>query len=228
LINFEEEWLGISDRLGSGKLHTSTKSPSSTETLILHTSNNGWQIRSLIDDETNRDNDISVLDWLKIQLGLSNNDQEFRILVIGVSVTVLILCAIIMVTTSTQGMKWINEKRKTRIKGSVKLEDDVIDIIGEDDIMVPSTDLDSIELIADDNSSNNKENRRLRRISRIETVKEIEEFEVFPVEVTENKQVKETLNDNNQIVCPFCNSRFGITIGISATRCPVCEERITL
>ena len=228
LINFEEEWLGISDRLGSGKLHTSTKSPSSTETLILHTSNNGWQIRSLIDDETNRDNDISVLDWLKIQLGLSNNDQEFRILVIGVSVTVLILCAIIMVTTSTQGMKWINEKRKTRIKGSVKLEDDVIDIIGEDDIMVPSTDLDSIELIADDNLSNNKENRRLRRISRIETGKEIEEFEVFPVEVTENKQVKETLNDNNQIVCPFCNSRFGITIGISATRCPVCEERITL
>ena len=57
---------------------------------------------------------------------------------------------------------------------------------------------------------------------------EIEEFEVFPVGIIESKQGKIPLSNNNQIVCPFCNSKFGITIGISATRCPVCEERINL
>ena len=200
LINFEDGWLGISDRLGNGQLHTSTKSPSSTETLILHTSNNGWQIRSLIDDEFGKNNDISSLDWLKIKLGLSNNDQEFRILVIGVSVTVLILCAIIIVTMSTQGMKWISEKRKTRIKDSVKLEDDVIDIIGEDDLMVSSAEIDMIELISDDDVIDNKESRRMRRFSRIEKNQNVEENEVFPVEVINegtNKKASGKQQSNN-------------------------------
>ena len=228
LINFEEGWLGISDRLGSGKLHTSTKSPSSTETLILHTSNNGWQIRSLIDDEFGKNNDISALDWLKIQLGLSNNDQEFRILVIGVSVTVLILCAIIIVTMSTQGMKWIREKRKTRIKDSVKLEDDVIDIVGEDDLMISSADIDIIELVSDNDLVDNKESRRMRRFSRIEKDENIEENVVFPVEVIDEEQIKKPVVNNNQIICPFCNSKFGIIIGISSIKCPVCQERIDL
>ena len=228
LINFEEGWLGISDRLGNGKLHTSTKSPSSIETLILHTSNNGWQLRSLIDDEASKNNDISALDWVKIQLGLSNNDQEFRILIIGVSVTVLILCAIIIVTMSTQGMKWMNERRRRRARGSVKLEDDVIDIVGEEDIMITSVELDMIELVSENDSTNNKESRRLRRSSREETDQNIEEFEVFPEEIMEEKQIKKPLGIDNQIICPSCNSRFGISIGVSSTKCPVCEERIDL
>ena len=165
---------------------------------------------------------------MKIKLGLSNNDQEFRILVIGVSVTVLILCAIIIVTMSTQGMKWISEKRKTRIKDSVKLEDDVIDIMGEDDLMVSSAEIDMIELISDDDVIDNKESRRMRRFSRIEKNQNVEENEVFPVEVINEVQIKKPLKNNNQIICPFCNSKFGIIIGISSIKCPVCQERIDL
>jgi subtilisin family serine protease len=227
LINFDDGWLGISDRLGDGKLHTSTKSPSSTETLILHTSNNGWQIRSLIDDAFSKNNDISALDWFKIQLGLSNNDQEFRILIIGVSVTVLILCIIIIATMSTQGMKWVSEKRKKRIKSSVKLEDDVIDVIEEDDLMISSAEIDSIELISEDDPIDNKKSRRLRRISRMEKDQK-GHAEVFSVKITDGQEIKDTIVNNNQIICHTCNSKFEIIIGISSIRCPVCQERIDL
>jgi hypothetical protein len=125
-------------------------------------------------------------------------------------------------------MKWMNERRRRRARGSVKLEDDVIDIVGEEDIMITSAELDMIELISEDDSANNKESRRLRRSSRAETDQNIEEFEVFPVEIMEEKQIKKPLGIDNQIICPSCNSRFGISIGVSSTKCPVCEERIDL
>ena len=56
----------------------------------------------------------------------------------------------------------------------------------------------------------------------------VEENEVFPVEVINEVQIKKPLENNNQIICPFCNSKFGIIIGISSIKCPVCQERIDL
>ena len=230
MINFEEGWLGISDRLNSGYLHTSVKSPSSTETLLLHTSTNGWQIRSLIDDETVKNNDISVMDWVKIRLGLANNDQEFKILVIGVSITILILCAIIMVTLSTQGFRWVGERRKTKAVGSVKLEDDVVDIIDGDDITISSYEIDTIELVHDEALDNIAEGRRNRRAARAVPSNEFGvEIEVTPLNTKGEENLgKIPTGVNNQIICHSCNARFEVLIGISSIKCPVCGERIIL
>ncbi|MCP2507364.1 MAG: S8 family serine peptidase [Candidatus Thalassarchaeaceae archaeon] len=225
LINFEEEWLGISNRLNSGQLHTSTKSPSSSETLILHTSPNGWQIRSLIDDDARKSNDISVMDWIKIKLGLANNDQEFRILVVGVSITVLLLCAIIMVTLSVQGIRWAGNKRRKKSSGTVILEEDLIEVIDDSDIKIQNIEIDLIELVTDNKENKSSiQNRRNRRNSRTPAE---DEMSIYEVNVTENDNIIKTdLNLNKEIICSSCNARFEAPIEVSVIKCPVCEKII--
>ena len=228
LINFEEGWIGISNRLNSGQLHSSTKAPSSSETLILHTSTNGWQIRSLIDDEAQKDNDISILDWVKIKLGLGNNDQEFRILITGVSITVLILCAIIMVTLSAQGVKWAGERRRKKASGLVLLEDDLVEIIDDNDISIQNNEVELIESVIDNDSRNNKtNNRRERRASISENIEETQAYEVN-ISNEKNIEEKKELVINRQIICPTCNARFEALLRVSSMKCPVCEDRIDL
>ena len=108
------------------------------------------------------------------------------------------------------------------------MEDDVIDIIEEDDLMVSSSEIDMIELISDNDVIDSKESRRIRRFSRMENNQNIKENEVFSVEVINNEQIRKPPVNNDQIICPFCNSKFGINIGISSIKCPVCQERIDL
>ncbi len=228
LINFEEEWLGISNRLNSGLLHTASKAQSSSETLVLHTSSNGWQIRSLIDDDSSKSNEISAMDWIKIKLGLANNDQEFRILITGVSVTVLALCAIIMITLSAQGIRWVGDRRRKKITDSVLLEDDFVEIIDKNDIMIQNTEIDLIELVTiDESSQNTTEIRRKRRESR--NIQK--EGTIFDVGISTNIIVDETKSDvkiNKKVICTNCNANFEVLRGVSAMKCPICENRIDL
>jgi hypothetical protein len=166
------------------------------------------------------------MDWIKIKLGLANNDQEFRILVVGVSITVLLLCAIIMVTLSVQGIRWAGDKRRKKLSGTVILEDDLIEVIDDSDIKIQNIEIDLIELVTDNKENkSNIQNRRNRRNSRTSAEDEIS---IYEVNVTENDNIiKSGLNLNNkEIICSSCNARFEAPIEVSIIKCPVCEKII--
>ena len=75
LINAEEGWIGISDRIGLGRLSVVDRSPTGGEAVILHTSQSGWQIRSLVDDSSPNSGDSDLLEMIRISLGL--DEQNF-------------------------------------------------------------------------------------------------------------------------------------------------------
>ena len=219
IIDPEGEWLGIYDRLNLGNLYLIDRSPSSSETLFIHTSASGWQIRAVIDDYDPNNVGDSILDRLRHQLGL--DEQNFNILLGGFAITVLLLCTVILVSLSARGLRWVRRNRGVA-SGMVILEEDVVDVVDESDIKV-------VAEIQPDVS---------------EEVELVEE--VIPTPVPEMSPATLNLPDsptneegnipeapappplNMPVVCPSCSSRFEIAMGNSSASCPVCDERIVL
>ena len=82
LIDLDNGWLGLSNSIVSGQLNSIDRSIDTRETMIVISSPGGWQIRTLIDDNSQSRNS-GIVDQVRSSLGL---DQEsFEILVIGVS-----------------------------------------------------------------------------------------------------------------------------------------------
>ena len=162
LIDIEQGWIGLSDYLIRGQFNSMDRSEDSLETIIVVTTSNGWQIRTLIDDGSS-ERGGSIADQLRSSLGL---DQEsFEILLIGVALAVLILGMVTLVGLSAQGFRWIGRKRSIDAGSTVIMEDDVVDIVEESDLAV-GVDLveivDSEEVLSEDGRSNRKA-RRARR-----------------------------------------------------------------
>ena len=217
IINPEDGWLGISDRLGIGNLYLVGRSPSSSETLFIHTSASGWQIRAVIDDYGPSGTGDSILDRLRHQLGL--DEQNFNILLGGFAITVLLLCTVILVSLSARGLRWVRSRRGVA-PGMVMLEDDVVDVVDEADIKV-------VAEVQHDES---------------EEVELVEEIVVpaaepeLPAPVVQTPDLGSEILEgvpaplplNIPVFCPSCSSRFEIASGNSSAMCPVCDERIVL
>ena len=133
IFNPEVGWIGISDRRNLGNLDLVDRSPSSSETLYIHTSASGWQIRAVIDDYDPNFVGDSILERLRHQLRL--DEQNFNILLGGFAITVLLLCTVILVSLSASGLRWVRRNRGVA-SGMVILEEDVVDVVDESDIKV--------------------------------------------------------------------------------------------
>ncbi|MDP7659341.1 MAG: hypothetical protein QGF77_05275, partial [Candidatus Thalassarchaeaceae archaeon] len=49
MINAEENWIAISDKVRTGWIHSMNRAPSGSETAIIHYSSQGWKISTIFD-----------------------------------------------------------------------------------------------------------------------------------------------------------------------------------
>ena len=218
IINLEEGWLGIYDRLNLGNLYLVDRSPSSSETLFIHTSAGGWQIRAVIDDyDPNRVGD-SILEILRHQLGL--DEQNFNILLGGFAITILLLCTVILVSLSARGLRWAR-RRTSEAPGVVMLEEDVVDVVDETDIKVVAEiqhdEPEEVELIEEPVISVPKP-----AMPPAPALPDPPAQGLIPADASAPPPI------NRPVICHSCSSRFEIASGNTSANCPVCDERIVL
>tara|TARA_B100000676_G_scaffold124443_1_gene123962 strand:- start:23167 stop:27879 length:4713 start_codon:yes stop_codon:yes gene_type:complete len=220
IINPEAEWIGIYDRLNLGSLYLVDRSPSSSETLYIHTSASGWQIRAVIDDYDPNLVGDSVLEQLRHQLGL--DEQNFNILLGGFAITVLLLCTVILVSLSARGLRWLRRNRG-EAPGVVMLEEDVVDVVDDSDIKV----------VAEARPEDSEEVELVEEAVVITPTQEVvpPSLTIPEIPVPESEEPSDMPSPpalNVPVICPNCSSRFEIAMGNSSTNCPVCDERIIL
>ena len=228
LIDIEQGWIGLSDSLVRGQFNSMDRSEDSLETMIVVTTSNGWQIRTLIDDGAS-ERGGSIADQLRSSLGL---DQEsFEILLIGVALAVLILGMVTLVGLSAQGFRWIGRKRSIDTGSNVIMEDDVVDLVEESDLAVG---VDLVEIV-DTDEAESKEGgrsdrmaRRARRNAEDSHDENTEESLMEPSEAGEVTvmPVPEMTQSGFQISCPNCRSRVITEPGVSTAKCPICDKKI--
>ena len=241
MINSEGPWMAISNRISDGWLHSLSRSPDSGEAVIIHTSTQGWVIRSVIDDNKPNSGTTDILEDLRFQLGL--DEGSFNILVGGIAIAVLLLCTIVLGVLSTRAIRWMGGRRRKTAQGVVMLEDDVVDVIDEDDIPVETIDTSSIVEVVGvevDNTSPRRD-RRQRRATQQEVSPLPPAVPGLTQTPTNDGIVAEPLPPmgdapplpglpplNKPVICPECSSRFDVAFDLKMTRCPICALRIDL
>ena len=230
LIDVDSGWIGLSDTLVRGQYKSMDRSEDSGETMMVVSSSDGWQIRTLIDDGSSRRSG-SLSDQLRSSLGL---DQEsFEILVIGVALAVLILGMVTLVGLSAQGVRWVGRRGSIDKNASVVMEDDVVDLVGETDLPVGS---DEVEIVQDDSNDDiavsGRDSRRARRDRRnseegglLDTTGSGTIEPVLEIQMPDSPMAPPIAG---QVTCPGCKSRFATEPGVMSMKCPVCGSKIDL
>tara|TARA_B100001175_G_scaffold317752_1_gene336171 strand:- start:6336 stop:11120 length:4785 start_codon:yes stop_codon:yes gene_type:complete len=234
MINPEEGWIGVSDRLGIGRIVVASRSPVDSDAVILQTSPTGWQIRALVDDSSPLSSEGGILEQLRVYLGL--DERNFNVILVGVSGVTIILCLVVILTMTTRAIRWVGGRRREEAAGVVILEEDVVDVIVETDISVSSSDVELVEESEQGPSASSE--RRRRREYRANSdpapfqVPLTNESEVFslPIPVhTPPLPPPDALGTlNRRVSCHSCGSIFEIEARLSRSKCPVCDEKIEL
>ena len=234
VINIEEGWIGLSNRLLSGQIGFVDRSVEFGETIILVSSPDGWQIRSLIEDDSYRNSDErSFIEGIRFSLGL--DESSFNILVIGISFAVLVLGILSIVSLSAQGMRWYGKRRSVEDSKSVVLEENVVDLIEKTDLAVSSNEVELIDTTIIDTEINEKRRTRIsRRAIRNETTTDIkneENVDFQKIDLSDGLRMDDEVGKttpNISIICESCGSKFSISMNIRSTKCPICEHRISM
>ncbi len=230
LIDLESGWLGLSNSIVSGQLNSIDRSIDTRETMIIISSPGGWQIRTLIDDNSQSRNS-GIVDQIRSSLGL---DQEsFEILVIGVSFAVLALGLVALASLSAQGVRWLGKRRAFDSESSVVMEDDVVDIIGDSDITLRT---DEVEIITEDKEESKEftgqDSRRARRKMRMSNSEDDAYSLELPLDSSDSNDsaipIAESTGNSTQAECVGCGSRFVVSFDVSTTKCPICGSRVDL
>ena len=230
-VSYEGNWIGLSNVIVSGQFEMADRSPELGESMLVVSTPSGWQIRSLIDDDSDI-RDVDLVDRVRSSLGL---DQEsFEILVIGVAFAILILGLVTLVSLSAQGIRWIGKRRAIDDGTQVRMEDDIVDLVDDSDI---SVDANLVELVE---SSSEQDTGASARRGRREKRAESGSMPISDAEILEGEVVspdKLPFPDNapgsqfvggKPTICANCGGRFSAGEGVVATKCPVCGERVDL
>ncbi|HJL65185.1 MAG TPA: hypothetical protein QGF70_06325, partial [Candidatus Thalassarchaeaceae archaeon] len=161
MINAEENWIAISDKVRTGWIHSMNRAPSGSETAIIHYSSQGWKISTIFDDSPQDNGPVDILEQLRITLELDKG--SFNILLGGIALAILLLCTIVLGALAVRAVNWMGGSRKKKAKGSVMLEEDVVDVIDEDDISVEPEDTSSLVEIVENEPTATRSSRRIRR-----------------------------------------------------------------
>jgi hypothetical protein len=223
--SLDDQWIGLSDRITSGKNHLSSvdRSPLSDETIVLSWNElSGWQIRALIDDNDPDIGELNFLDELRVYLGL--DEQNFAILTAGVAITVLILCLIVLSTMSVNALKWAGRKRKKVAVGNIVLEENVVDIVESTDIEIKSSEIELIDIELTDGANLRKERRQDRKTVTIQN-----DATPMPSLITSTIESDIQIPTlNRPVICPTCTARFEAAMELKMVKCPICDSRINL
>ncbi|MCH1591773.1 MAG: hypothetical protein L7R66_02140, partial [Candidatus Thalassarchaeaceae archaeon] len=231
LIDIEEGWIGLSDTIVRGQYYAMDRSEESQETMMVISSSDGWEIRTLIDDSDSKRGG-SLSDQLRSSLGL---DQEsFEILVIGVALAVLILGIVTLVGLSAQGVRWVGRRNSIDKDASVMMEDDVVDLVDETDLSIGS---DEVEIVDDMNSEeiieSGRDSRKARRERRGSENMDLIDLK-NPLTNDSGLEIPSPTMDplagpfGEQVSCFECGSRFVTEPGITSMKCPICSSKIEL
>ena len=224
----DKQWIGLSDRITSGKNHLSStdRSPLSDQTLLMSWNElSGWEIRALIDDTDPDKGNLNLLDEFRIYLGL--DEQNFAILMSGVAITVLLLCLLVLTTMSFNAMKWVGRKRRRETVGRIILEENVVDIVEPTDIEIRSSEIELIDVELTDGASSRKERRNERQDSELPKGENKVNIPAFIIPSTVNEIVQNPLT-SHPVICSDCSSRFEVSVGLKMIKCPICNYRIDL
>ena len=235
MVNPEEGWIGISDRLGLGRIIVSSRSPIDSDAVILQTSPTGWQIRALVDDSSPVSSDGTILDQVRAYTGL--DERNFNVILIGVSGVTIVLSLLVILTMSTRALRWASGGSRKRVTGTVILEEDVVDVIEETDIPIKSSDVELVEetTISETQASTERRKRREYRSmsgSSLGNIPEIGDGSGYsppiPMHVPPSPLPAPPSGINRRVMCKSCNAIFEVESGLSRSKCPVCGERIEL
>jgi hypothetical protein len=232
IIDHEDGWIGLSNRILSGQIDVIDRSPERGETVMLLSSSSGWQIRSLVDDGGGSKKGQTIIEQVRSSLGL--DEDSFEILVIGVAFAVLILGAVALVSLSAQGLRWLGRRRAIEDDGAVLMEDDVVDLIDDSDLSISSEDVELVRPPEPGQDSIGAEGRRARRERRSESepitdAPALEDVGTKPLpELPAKMRGPSSALVSRPAVCSNCGGRFVASTKLSSTRCPICEERVPL
>ena len=235
MVNPEEGWIGISDRLGLGRIIVSSRSPVDSDAVILQTSPTGWQIRALVDDSSPVSSDGTILDQVRAYTGL--DERNFNVILIGVSGVTIVLSLLVILTMATRALRWASGGSRKRVTGTVILEEDVVDVIEETDIPIKSSDVELVEetTISETQASTERRKRREYRSmsgSSLGNIPEIGDGSGYsppiPMHVPPSPLPAPPSGTNRRVMCKSCNAIFEVESGLSRSKCPVCGERIEL
>ena len=235
MVNPEEGWIGISDRLGLGRIIVSSRSPIDSDAVILQTSPTGWQIRALVDDSSPVSSDGTILDQVRAYTGL--DERNFNVILIGVSGVTIVLSLLVILTMATRALRWASGGSRKRVTGTVILEEDVVDVIEETDIPIKSSDVELVEetTISETQASTERRKRREYRSmsgSSLGNIPEIGDGSGYsppiPMHVPPSPLPAPPSGINRRVMCKSCNAIFEVESGLSRSKCPVCGERIEL
>ncbi len=225
----DKQWIGLSDRITSGKNHLSStdRSPLSDQTLLMTWNElSGWEIRALIDDSDPDKGELNLLDGFRIYLGL--DEQNFGILMSGIAITVLLLCLLVLTTMSFNAVKWVGRKRRKVAYGNIILEENVVDIVEPTDIEIKSSEIELIDSDQNDGAISRKERRNERQIEELATDENRVNTPVLSMPPPIINGMAESQQINRPVVCPDCSSRFEISVDLKMIKCPICNIRIDL
>ena len=235
MVNPEEGWIGISDRLGLGRIIVSSRSPIDSDAVILQTSPTGWQIRALVDDSSPVSSDGTILDQVRAYTGL--DERNFNVILIGVSGVTIVLSLLVILTMATRALRWASGGSRKRVTGTVILEEDVVDVIEETDIPIKSSDVELVEetTISETQASTERRKRREYRSMSMPSLGNIPEIgdgsgysPPIPMHVPPSPLPAPPSGINRRVMCKSCNAIFEVESGLSRSKCPVCGERIEL
>ncbi len=232
IIDHEDGWIGLSNRILSGQINVIDRSPEIGETVMLLSSSSGWQIRSLVDDGGGSRKGETIMDQVRSSLGL--DEASFEILVIGVAFAVLILGAVALVSLSAQGLRWVGRRRAIEDDDAVLMEDDVVDLIDDSDLSISSGDVELVRPPEPEQDSIGAEERRARRERRSESepvadAPALEDLGTKPPPALPAEMLgPASASVSRPAVCSNCGGRFVASTKLSSTRCPICEERVPL
>jgi subtilisin family serine protease len=234
IINAEEGWIGLSNRITTSKTHlgAADRSPGSDEVIILSWhETSGWQIRALIDDWDLNNENTPISEQLRIALGL--DEQNFKILAAGVAIAILLLSTLVLLMLSIRAIRYLGKRRGRVVTATVMLEEDVVDVIEETDITVKSSEVELVEPELTEGASERKKRRETRSHTTIiaDSLPDmpVPALPVMPTSGTSPIPGMPALPAMNQpVICNECNGRFEVGSNLKMVKCPICDERIDL
>jgi len=234
MIDSEDQWMAISNRISDGWIHSVSRTPDGEDTVMIHTSSQGWAIRALIDDARKDSGASDIIEQLRFTLGL--DEDSFNILLGGVAITILLLCTIFLGVLSSRAIGWIGSRRRRVSNATVILEEDVVEVVDESDLNVEPIDVSSLVEVVEDEQDHGALGRRERREMRANKEIEMDNLEV-PIAELINEEISLQMpppiapissSMNRPVICPNCSSRFEVKSNLKSTRCPICAQKINL
>ena len=229
MANSEDEWIGVSDRLGIGRIVVASRSPIDSDATILQTSPTGWQIRSLVDDSSPTKSEDNILEQVRAYLGL--DERNFNVILVGISGVTIVLCLVVILTMSTRAIRWVSGRTGKKITGVVVLEEDVVDVIVDTDISVSSSEVELVEERKTDskNATDRRRRREYRSSNPAKSVPSLADSGEFAIPVPEHSPPLPPplppIGANIGVSCQSCSAIFETEPGLMKFICPVCGEK---